>query len=261
MTGTPSNRGAFTLIEVLVVIGILALLLALLLPSLASARESTRKVVCVSNLHQIGLAIQSYASDNHRRIPFGPTAPPAITAANFYPVTGSPTSLISLMTGDPVGAGLLLRKHLAGQQRALFCPGTDQPTNADAELAKVGRQQAQCSYYYRHGSVTQWYDDSDPANAPALNIQLDNLGRNRNNRPIRALFIDTQFPALEGFASFGIVTRTHHMMKWANVLYSDGHALARNNADGRFTVSLNDYNALMNAFDRILAVLETADTE
>ena len=70
-----SARKGFTLIELLVVITILGLLAALLFPVFAKAREQARQTVCVSNLRQIGLAIQMYQADHNGILPetFGDT--------------------------------------------------------------------------------------------------------------------------------------------------------------------------------------------
>ena len=68
----------FTLIELLVVVAIIALLISILLPSLARARRQTKRQVCASNLHQLGLAMTHYTSDNKDHFPScvaEPTAP------------------------------------------------------------------------------------------------------------------------------------------------------------------------------------------
>jgi prepilin-type N-terminal cleavage/methylation domain-containing protein len=67
------SPAAFTLIEVLVVVAILALLIALLLPALGRARETARAAVCASNLHQFGLAFAMYGNEHHGYIPRGGT--------------------------------------------------------------------------------------------------------------------------------------------------------------------------------------------
>ena len=64
-----THRRGFTLIELLVVIAIIAILAAILFPVFARAREKARQASCVSNLKQIGLAMQMYASDYDERCP------------------------------------------------------------------------------------------------------------------------------------------------------------------------------------------------
>ncbi len=78
----PSDRGgkcagsrgrtskAFTIIELLVVIAIIAILASLLLPALRNAKESSRKLACLGNLRQIGLATIGYVGDNNHVLPY-----------------------------------------------------------------------------------------------------------------------------------------------------------------------------------------------
>jgi prepilin-type N-terminal cleavage/methylation domain-containing protein/prepilin-type processing-associated H-X9-DG protein len=242
----------FTLIELLVTIGVIALLLSVLLPSLRKARQQARKMACLSNLRQVGIAIHAYAQDFDDQIPFGPEGLPMM-GSNFYTVTGNVTSLLSLLNGQPVGLGLLLSHYLASQPKTLFCPGADQPSEADYQLARVGRLQAQSDYYYRHASVALL------TGAPDLShIRLSQLGKNRNGRSIHALAMDVQFLAHYSLAPFGVITRSSHQKRFVNILMADGQVLSEDNSDGRYTIDVGIYP--YDALDKILQRFELADT-
>jgi prepilin-type N-terminal cleavage/methylation domain-containing protein/prepilin-type processing-associated H-X9-DG protein len=70
-----ASRPAFTLVELLVVIGVIALLLSILLPALGKVREHARSVKCASNERQIMVSILMYSNENKNKLPIFPTIP------------------------------------------------------------------------------------------------------------------------------------------------------------------------------------------
>ena len=107
-SANPGPRAAFTLVELLVVIAIISILIALLLPAVQAAREAARRMKCLNNLKQIGIAVQHY-HDSHKVFP-----PGYISVEPDYEEWGWPVFLLPYLEREN------LYNELAVNQRRLY---------------------------------------------------------------------------------------------------------------------------------------------
>ena len=120
------KRKGFTLVELLVVIGIIAVLISILLPTLARARESANRVKCASNLRQIAMASIAYANENKGSLPptrfdNGPVQSPGYDYLFTYSYTNTwPVGANDI--GSNIGR-LLERKYLTNWS-IIECPSS-----------------------------------------------------------------------------------------------------------------------------------------
>lgn len=133
----PARRPGFTLIELLIVVAIISVLIGLLLPAVQSAREGARRLQCVNNLVQIGVALGNYESA-HNVYPPGvvnPSGPILSLPAGYhhgwiiqilpYIQQGNAYRRVDLTAGVYDGANETVRQHAFS---SFLCPSNPNPT-------------------------------------------------------------------------------------------------------------------------------------
>jgi prepilin-type N-terminal cleavage/methylation domain-containing protein len=113
------RKNAFTLVELLVVIGIIAVLIAILLPTLNRAREASKRTACLSNIRQLGLMFQIYANINHDCAPIGYVGGQKQFAyvMNWNVASGGTPRVVQM--------GMLGLAGLAKTPQAFYCPSLE----------------------------------------------------------------------------------------------------------------------------------------
>jgi prepilin-type N-terminal cleavage/methylation domain-containing protein len=241
-----NRRRGFTLVELLVVIGIIAVLISILLPTLARARSAADRTVCLSNMRQMAQALYMYAGQYKGAIPF---ADPKHNAGTTYVVWRSagtaPAGFIEQYTAEGwVGPGCLFYTRIIKSPKTFYCPSmqvngfTYQPRDWDnpGSYRFMG-------YLYRLFGEAEGNGAIGTRISQALNeVKKYKMGRMKN----KALVSDIQVMGWGQGLSW-----PHREPYGINVAYSDGHAefvqLKKSDFDAAYKFAKTPDSGVVNA--------------
>lgn len=183
--GDSRGRAGMTLIEMLVVLGIMGALMALLLPAVQTAREASRRTHCTNNLKQIGVAITNFTSGNGDRLPMVSSTTGAV-AQSFF------TQMLPFVGADNVWRRYDVTKNWFDNQDAV-CSKVDAYVCASAPAPEsragikngavdvtIGNRRATPGDYACVGSVSDQLQDAGFIQPPRVNFEagmLKNVSR------------------------------------------------------------------------------------
>jgi prepilin-type N-terminal cleavage/methylation domain-containing protein len=210
------SRRGFTLVELLVVIGIIAVLISILLPALTRAREAANRTACLSNLRSIGQMFFLYAQDNKRQIPLG-------TESNVYQESYWIRRANRFCTWGPFFQGGYMKSP-----GIFYCPSSQDPFyqfNGQDNAFDPANQNTRAGYFlrpmYYDGTPVLWRMTGSVSAPPVTGRTV--AGNPEEWRPMPKLD-KMKFRALAAdiFHSPSRITMMHKT--GINVVYSDGSA-------------------------------------
>lgn len=145
-----TRRLGFTLVEMLVVLGIIGLMAALLLPLLGNARRASLNTKCINNLRQIGMAMSQYMADNEQTVPY------AVSSNSWDDPASFRGAAERLMVGNTTPIAYDLDPYLRYEARLWNCPASRVLRAEPEKQMRVAQQLASDAVHVKGGSSPMW---------------------------------------------------------------------------------------------------------